>query len=174
VHQQTGKRLRHLPLTDAERSLLSSIGDAPQSLEFLAQQSPQCSLERVYQLSYALTVLGLATVGGWTAGTGPKDSDLDREARVERGRIQAKWAQLADSDYFAILGIRPDASGYEVQQSFERACRDFSASEFHRAVASELGEALAEIRTQLEVAYRSIYDDGARESYRRALTSEEP
>jgi hypothetical protein len=94
----------------------------------------------------------------------PADRTIDRE------RLLAKQAQVADGDYFAILGVDRRATTHEIHRAFERLADDFRPERFAEAVRAEFRDALAEIHEVLDEAHRVLADEPLRRTYREHLT----
>jgi Domain of unknown function (DUF4388) len=163
-------------LSPAERDIALAF-DGVRTLADITERSRMGRLV-VYQLAYGLIAFGAARVrrpgdapdadaGAWHGlGTGPDgDGDGEDDLDIDRKRIQAKHALVDEADYFAILGVRRDATGFEIQRAYEAACRDYAPAEVSPALRSELSRELAEVREVLDEAYQVLRDDGLRSSY---------
>ena len=119
----------------------------------------------------SLMLLGLASArrrAGDDDGDAPAligESDL----AIDRARVRARAALVADADYFALLGVRPDATGFEIKRAYEAARRDFAADGFPAELRKELERELDEIAVVLDEAYRVLRDDALRAAYRAHL-----
>jgi hypothetical protein len=126
----------------------------------------------VWQLAHALCALGLArayekgregadtrvhTVAPSLAGAG--DVAIDRE------RVLAKHAHVLEADYFQVLGVRRDASAFEIKRAWEAARRDYAPEAFSAEVQRELGEPLREIAAIVDEAFRVLRDGAVRVQY---------
>ncbi|MBK9033370.1 MAG: hypothetical protein IPL61_19215 [Myxococcales bacterium] len=125
----------------------------------------------LYPLVWSLQLLGLAT-----ARRRPGEDDGDAPALVgesdlaiDRARVQARAALVADADYFALLGVRRDATAFEIKRAYEGARRDFAAETFPGELRRELEHELEEIAAVLDEAYRVLRDDVLRATYRAHL-----
>jgi hypothetical protein len=122
----------------------------------------------------ALTELGVTEVlraveadeAGPDAGTGAA-SALDAEAIRER--VRARLQLVEDGDYFAVLGVPRDATGYEVRRAFLALRRAFEPSRLLSPELLDLSDAVRDIATVLEEAYEILKDGPRRERYRRAI-----
>ena len=76
---------------------------------------------------------------------------------------------MTDADYFALLGVRRDATAFEIKRAYETARRDFAAETFPLELRKELHEELDEIAHVLDEGYRVLRDDLLRASYLRHL-----
>jgi hypothetical protein len=138
----------------------------------------------LYALSWGLHAIGALREGGepeWavraasTLVSGPVERRAglrvgDRGDRtVDRERLLAKQAQVADCDYFSVLGVDRQASTHEIDRAWERLCGDFSPERFAPELRTELDGAFVEIREVLDEAHRVLRDDALRRSYREHL-----
>jgi CheY-like chemotaxis protein len=163
--------LADVELAAEERRLLAGF-DGRRSLAEIAAEAGAAETT-VYQLAHLARALDLAVaaetdggrlttgVVGPAAGTG--DAGIDRE------RVLSKYAQVLEGDYFEILGVRRDATGYEVRRAFETARRDYARESFPAEVQRDLDDELAAIAEVLDEAQRVLRDDRMRAAYRDAL-----
>ena len=120
----------------------------------------------VLPLAWGLCVLGLATarraeaeVEESTALVGETDLAIDRE------RVHARWQLVSEADYFALLGVRRDATGFEIRRAYQAARRDFAADCFPADLRRELARELEDIAVVLDEAFRVLRDDRLRLTY---------
>jgi hypothetical protein len=120
----------------------------------------------VLPLAWGLCVLGLANarraeteVEESTALVGETDLAIDRE------RVRARWQLVTEADYFALLGVRRDATGFEIRRAYQSARRDFAPDGFPGDLRRELARELEEIGTVLDEAFRVLRDDRLRQTY---------
>jgi CheY-like chemotaxis protein len=92
---------------------------------------------------------------------------LDSEAIRER--VRARLQLVEDGDYFAVLGVPRDATGYEVRRAFLELRRAFDPSRLLSAEVLDLTDDVRDITTVLEEAYEILKDAPRRERYRRAI-----
>ena len=92
-----------------------------------------------------------------------------RTLPIDRQRLLAKHAHVTEADYFTLLGVRREASGFEVQRAYEAARRDFAVDTFPAEVRQELSNEIDEINSLLEEAYAVLRNDHLRDSYRSNL-----
>jgi hypothetical protein len=149
----------------------------------LVNRAKSCALQKVVQTAhspdmtavlFALTELGvLERTVPTTAPPPPARSDgrpvdqLDDTAR--RARILARKALVDEGDYFALLGVRPNATAYEIRQAYLQLRREFEARRILTGGTVDLRDAVEEIVEVLEEAYDVLRDQVRRERYRRAL-----
>ncbi len=166
--------LVELDLGQIERRAIQYL-DGEHSLAEVSELA-DVDLLGVYQICFGLIVLGVADTTGdgvqtdvWTeaarspALVGATDLAIDRE------RLLAKHAHVDEADYFTLLGVRREASGFEIQRAYESARRDYAAESFPHEVRRELATEIDEINGLLDEAYTVLRDDGLREAYRSNL-----
>jgi hypothetical protein len=152
-------------LTPEERAALAAFdGQAD-----LAQVARAAGLDVTDLLPFAwgLCVLGLATarraesdvLDESTALVGETDLAIDRE------RVRARWQLVTEADYFALLGVRRDATNFEIRRAYQAARRDFAADCFPNDLRSELARELEDIASVLDEAFRVLRDDRLRGNY---------
>jgi hypothetical protein len=124
---------------------------------------------------YALSQLGvievLRAVGGADAVEGENGAAdvaaLDAEA--VRERVRARLQLVDDGDYFAVLGVARDATGYEVKRAFLELRRAFDPSRILTPEIADLADDVRKIVVVLEEAYEILKEPARRERYRRAI-----
>jgi hypothetical protein len=124
-------------------------------------------LADVLPLAWGLCVLGLATARRTdteipdeaTALVGETDLAIDRE------RVRARWQLVTEADYFALLGVRRDATGFEIRRAYQAARRDFATDSFPSDLRRELAQELDDIANVLDEAFRVLRDDRLRVTY---------
>ena len=95
------------------------------------------------------------------------DAALDAEAIRERVRARAQLVD--DGDYFAVLGVAHDATGYEVRRAFLELRRAFDPSRMLTPEVVDLTADVRKITLVLEEAYEILKDTARRDRYRRAI-----
>jgi hypothetical protein len=124
---------------------------------------------------YALSQLGvievLRSVGGADSVEGENGAAevaaLDAEA--VRERVRARLQLVDDGDYFAVLGVARDATGYEVKRAFLELRRAFDPSRILTPEIADLIDDVRKIVVVLEEAYEILKEPARRERYRRAI-----
>jgi len=147
-----------------ERGALTGM-DGSADLAHVARATG-AALVTVYQLAWAMTLLGVATV----RRRGGDDDDApalvgETDLVIDRERVRARHRLVDEADYFALLGVRRDATGFEIRRAYEAARRDFDADAFPPELRVELTIELAEIHGVLEEAFRVLRDDRLRGMY---------
>ncbi len=151
-------------LSADERGALGAM-DGSADLGQIARSSG-AQLVAVYQLAWSLSVLGVATV----RRRGGDDDDApalvgETDLAIDRERVRARHRLVDEADYFALLGVRPAATAFEIKRAYEAARRDFDADAFPPELRAELAFELAEIGAVLDEAFRVLRDDGLRGNY---------
>ena len=153
-------------LSPEERAAVAAL-DGQADLAAVARAS-HTELVTVLQLAWGLIVLGVAHARR-------RDADLDgdegaalvgeTDLAIDRERVRARWHLVSDADYFALLGVRRDATGFEIKRAYEAARRDFAADTFPAELRRELTAELDDIAHVLDEAYRVLRDDHLRGQY---------
>jgi len=94
-------------------------------------------------------------------------SALDEDAI--RARVRARLELVEEGDYFAVLGITRDATGYEIRRAFIELRRAFEPSRILTPRLLDLGDDVRKIIVVIEEAYEILRDNARRERYRRAI-----
>lgn len=155
-------------LTSAERKVMASF-DGERTLADI-HEAVSIDLVEVYQLAYGLVVWGAAQSlrrgdeGKLVAGDEPVLIG-ETDPAIDRQRVMAKYALVVEADYFSLLGVRRDATSFEIKRAYEAARRDYAGEGFPPEVRGELGTEIAEIGEVLEEAYQVLRDDSMRASY---------
>jgi DnaJ-class molecular chaperone len=83
--------------------------------------------------------------------------------------VRARIQLVDDADYFALLGVTRDATGYEVRRAFLDLRRAFEPSRVLTPETADLADDMRKITFVLEEAYEILKDAARRERYRRAI-----
>ncbi|MBM4358057.1 MAG: hypothetical protein FJ096_08090 [Deltaproteobacteria bacterium] len=129
--------------------------------------------EDLAPLLLALSLIEIISAeSGPTSGSGaikPDARALD-DAAI-RLRVASRRALVAESDYFTLLGVRPDASGHELRRTFLELRRAFEPARLLTPGTRDLEPDVRLIIEVLEEAYRILSDDARRNRYRIAITA---
>jgi hypothetical protein len=145
---------------------------AGRSLRDLLESAPEGDLATVV---FALAQLGVVEV---LRAVGPDASSEDDvsaadvaalDAEAIRERVRARLQLVEDGDYFALLGVTRNATGYEVRRAFLELRRAFDPSRVLTPEVADLAEEVRTITVVLEEAYEVLKDAARRERYRRAI-----
>lgn len=101
-----------------------------------------------------------------------RDAELD-DAAV-RARISARRALAEDGDYFAVLGVPRESTGYEIKRAYLELRRAFDPARVLRPSLLELEPDLRLVLSVVDEAYEILKDPTRRERYRRAISHEPP
>jgi hypothetical protein len=153
-------------LSSEERRALGAF-DGVSDLAVVARRSG-AKLVNVYQLGWSLRLLGVATA---RRSPGEDDDEVpalvgESDLAIDRDRVRARYQLVNDADYFALPGVRRDATGFEIKRAYEAARRDFAAESFPPELRRELHVELDEIARVLAESYRALGDDLLRTRYR--------
>jgi hypothetical protein len=152
-------------LATEERAALAAFD----GLADLAQVARVASIDvaDVLPLAWGLCVLGLATARRAESEPSEESSALvgETDLEIDRERVRARWRLVTDADYFALLGVRRDATTFEIRRAYQSARRDFAADGFPNDLRRELAQELEDIATVLDEAFRVLRDDRLRVTY---------
>jgi len=122
---------------------------------------------------YALVSLGVLSAQGSRPRAPaapaplPVRDELDEEAG--RARILSRKALVDEGDYFSVLGVARDATGYDIRRAYTALRREFEPSRVLTSTNADLGDVVDEIVEVLEEAYEILSDQRRRDRYRRAI-----
>jgi hypothetical protein len=162
------------------RALLGECALAPAEAERVQHASSVTVRELVEaspdpamcSLLYALVCLGVLGATGARPRAEPRQpapvrDELDDEAL--RARIMTRKALIDEGDYFAVLGVSRDATGYDIRRAFTALRRELEPSHILTARTADLADVVTEILAVVEEAYQILSDQRRRERYRRAI-----
>jgi hypothetical protein len=98
----------------------------------------------------------------------PPDAMDDEALRL---KVKARRALVDEGDYFALLGVPREATGYDIRRSYTELRRQFDPSRVLRPNTLDLRDDVDAIIDLLDEAYEILRDQGRRERYRRAIES---
>ena len=121
----------------------------------------------VLPLAWGLCVLGLATARRTDTEIPDESTALvgETDLAIDRERVRARWQLVTEADYFALLGVRRDATAFEIRRAYQAARRDFAADCFPTDLRRELAQELDDIANVLDEAFRVLRDDRLRLTY---------
>jgi len=99
----------------------------------------------------------------------PERDQIDDDAL--RARVQARRALVDEGDYFALLGVPRQATGYDIRRSYIELRRQFDPGQVLRQTTLDLADDVDTIIEVLDEAYEILRDQQRRERYRRAIES---
>ncbi|HEX3478739.1 MAG TPA: DUF4388 domain-containing protein [Kofleriaceae bacterium] len=152
-------------LAPEERAALAAF-DGQVDLAQIAR-SAGVDVADVLPLAWSLCVLGLATARRADAELPDEATALvgETDLAIDRERVRARWQLVSEADYFALLGVRRDATGFEIRRAYQSARRDFAADCFPGELRRELARELDDIASVLDEAFRVLRDDRLRQTY---------
>jgi hypothetical protein len=124
---------------------------------------------------FALTELDVLEVVRVADGRDPEADDDDAadvaalDSEAIRERVRARLQLVEDGDYFSILGVARDATGYDLRRAFLELRREFDPSRLLSPAVADLADDVRTVTTVLEEAYEILKDPARRERYRRAI-----
>lgn len=148
-----------------ERSALAAF-DASADLSAVARTAG-VDVADVLPLAWGLCVLGLATARRTDTEVPDESSALvgETDLAIDRERVRARWELVSEADYFALLGVRRDATAFEIRRAYQSARRDFATDSFPNDLRRELAQELDDIAHVLDEAFRVLRDDRLRVTY---------
>jgi hypothetical protein len=161
-------------LDDAERRVVALI-DGQRTLAQLGRAAEQEDAV-VHPLVYGLSALELVRLKRpQPEGQAHPSAFSSRlppavALEIDRERITAKHALMQEGDYFAVLGVRRDATDHEIRRAYEQARRDFAPERFEPSLAAELAAELRVINEVVQEAYDVLRDRTLRTAYRAHLS----
>jgi len=148
-----------------ERAALAAF-DGQADLAHVARAA-NADVADVLPLAWGLCVLGLATARRPDTEVPEESTALvgETDLAIDRERVRARWQLVTEADYFALLGVRRDATGFEIRRAYQAARRDFAADCFPVDLRRELAQELDDIAHVLDEAFRVLRDDRLRQTY---------
>jgi DNA-binding NarL/FixJ family response regulator len=152
-------------LAPEERGALAAF-DAQSDLSTVARAAG-VDVADVLPLAWGLCVLGLATARRTDTEVPDEASALvgETDLAIDRERVRARWQLVSEADYFALLGVRRDATAFEIRRAYQAARRDFAQDSFPNDLRRELAQELDDIAHVLDEAFRVLRDDRLRLTY---------
>ncbi len=152
-------------LAQEERAALAAI-DGQADLSTVARVAG-VDLADVLPLAWGLCTLGLATARRTDTEVPDESTALfgETDLAIDRERVRARWQLVTEADYFALLGVRRDATGFEIRRAYQSARRDFAPDTFPADLRRELAQELDDISNVLDEAFRVLRDDRLRGTY---------
>jgi CheY-like chemotaxis protein len=169
--------------------LLAECNLSPQDIELLhrarggsiADLLARATDGEIVAVVHGLALLGIVEVvpapdfgrqGERSRGAPESESESELDALDEeaiRARVRARLELVEEGDYFAVLGVTHDATGYEIRRAFIELRRGFEPSRILTPRLLDLTDDVRKIIVVLEEAYEILRDNARRERYRRAI-----
>jgi hypothetical protein len=148
-------------------------GIAGATLREVLEDAPEREQQDLATIVFALAQLevleALPSVGGAHDVDDAATDDAAIDAEALRERVRARSQLVDDGDYFAVLGVPRDATGYEVRRAFLELRRAFDPSRVLTPEIADLASDVRKITVVLEEAYEILKDSTRRDRYRRAI-----
>jgi hypothetical protein len=171
-------------LTDGpNQGLLAECNLPPQDLDLLhrarggsiADLLARATDSEIVAVVHALALLGVVEVvpapdfARRDARSLPEAEMAALDEEAIRTRVRARLELVEEGDYFAVLGVTHDATGYEIRRAFIELRRAFEPSRILTPRLLDLTDDVRKIILVLEEAYEILRDNARRERYRRAI-----
>ncbi len=115
-------------------------------------------------------VLAVAVALGWLELRAPSQQDAQAETvEVAAARLEARWAQVEDADYFTVLGLPRHAGPDEVARAFARLSTEYDPLRWSGHPDPRVQARAERMQALLSEAARALSDDGLRSAYARSL-----
>jgi hypothetical protein len=149
-------------LSSRELRLLEEV-DGEQSLEqlLLGAGLPQDTALKVFAVSRALGLIVLRPA--------TEASDEEAPGELDVRRLEAKFEEIQDADYFTVLGLARGAGSEEVKRAHALLTTEFHPLRFAGHPDPALQHRAQQISSALAEAARALADDRLREEYARSL-----
>lgn len=153
--------LRAMGFGDKERKMLSWV-DGEASVEDLTLAAGM-KQESAFRALVVAKLLGVIEVKPPETPVAAPSGDLDLR------RLEAKYDEVQDADYFTILGLPRTASSDEVQRAFRRLSEEFDPIKYTGHPDASLQQRAQVVHGLLEEAARALDDERRRAEYARHL-----
>ncbi|MBE2249972.1 MAG: DnaJ domain-containing protein, partial [Myxococcus sp.] len=153
--------LRAMGFNDKERKMLSWV-DGEASVEDLTLAAG-LKQEHAFRALVVARLLGVIEVKPPEKPAPAPSGDLDVR------RLEAKYDEVQDADYFSILGLARSASGDDVQRAFRRLSEEFDPIKYTGHPDASLQQRAQVVSTLIEEAARALEDERRRAEYARHL-----
>jgi len=151
-----------LGLGDRERRLLEAI-DAQRTVQ-------QLLLAAGVSRDGGRKAVAVAVALGWIELQPPSQQDAQAETvEVAAARLEARWAQVEDADYFTVLGLPRNAGTDEVARAFARLSSEYDPLRWSGHPDPRVQVRAERMQALLSEAARALSDDGLRNAYARSL-----
>jgi hypothetical protein len=126
----------------------------------------------IFSVLFALDALGVIQVMPPAAGTvrdEPRTSEQSLDDEARRAQILARRSLVDEGDYFAVLGVSRDATGYDIRRAYLTLRRELEPRQILSVGTADLAEDVNLIVQILAEAYDVLRDRSRRERYKRAI-----
>ncbi len=151
-----------LGLGDRERRLLESI-DGQRTVQ-------QLLLTLGVSRDAGRKAVAVALALGWIELQAPSQEEARAETvEVAAARLETRWAQVEDADYFTVLGLPRNAGTDEVARAFARLSAEYDPLRWSGHPDPRVQARAERMQALLSEAARALSDDGLRTAYARSL-----
>jgi hypothetical protein len=151
-----------LGLGDRERRLLESV-DGQRTVQ-------QLLLATGVSRDAGRKALAVSAALGWLELLPPSQEDAKAETvEVAAARLEARWSQVEDADYFTVLGLPRSAGTDEVTRAFARLSAEYDPLRWTGHPDPRVQARAERMQALLSEAARALSDDGLRNAYARSL-----
>ena len=114
--------------------------------------------------------LAVAAALGWLELRPPSQEEAQAETvEVAAARLEARWTQVEDADYFTVLGLPRHAGPDEVARAFARLSSEYDPLRWSGHPDPRVQARAERMQALLSEAVRALSDDGLRSAYARSL-----
>lgn len=153
--------LRALGFSERERKMLTWV-DGEATVEDL-------SLASGLKPDVAFRAMLVAKFLGAIAVEPPRKKAPVTAPELDVQRLESKYDEVQDADYFTILGLPRSAGGDDVQRAFQRLSSEFDPIRYSGHPDAGLQQRAQVVARLLEEAARALEDDRRRAEYARHL-----
>jgi hypothetical protein len=151
-----------LGLGDRERRLLDVI-DGERTVQ-------QLLLAAGVSRDAGRKAVAVAVALGWVELQPPSRQEAQAETvEVAAARLEARWAQVEDADYFTVLGLPRNAGTDEVSRAFARLSAEYDPLRWSGHPDPRVQARAERMQALLSEAARALADDTLRNAYARSL-----
>jgi CheY-like chemotaxis protein len=151
-----------LGLGDRERRMLEAV-DGQRTVQ-------QLLLATGVSRDAGRKALAVAAALGWIELLPPSQEEAQAETvEVAAARLEARWAQVEDADYFTVLGLPRSAGTDEVTRAFSRLSAEYDPLRWTGHPDPRVQARAERMQALLSEAARALSDDGLRNAYARSL-----
>ena len=151
-----------LGLGDRERRLLDAI-DGERTIQ-------QLLISLGVSRDAGRKAMAVAAALGWVELRPPSQEEARAETvEVAAQRLEARWAQVEDADYFTVLGLPRNAGTDEVTRAFARLSAEYDPLRWSGHPDPRVQARAERMQSLLSEAARALSDDTLRSAYARSL-----
>jgi len=114
--------------------------------------------------------VAVAVALGWLAMQAPNEAEAEAEtAELAVARLEARWSQVEDADYFTVLGLPRSAGSDEVTRAFARLSAEYDPLRWAGHPDPRVQARAERMQSLLSEAAAALADDSLRSAYARSL-----